>query len=43
MIEKNVSPLILQRILGHASLQTTLIYASPDDKMAKDIYKKQIG
>lgn len=43
MIEKNVSPLILQRILGHASLQTTLIYASPDDKMAQDIYRKQIG
>lgn len=43
MIEKNVSPLILQRILGHASLQTTLIYASPDDKMTQDIYKKQIG
>lgn len=43
MIEKNVSPLILQRILGHSSLQTTLIYACPDDKMAQDIYKKQIG
>jgi integrase/recombinase XerD len=43
MIEKNVSPLIVQQILGHSSLQTTLIYTQPDAKMVKDIYKKQIG
>lgn len=43
MTRKNISPLVMQRILGHASLQTTLIYARPDDKLAQEIYKKQIG
>ena len=43
MVEKNVSPLIIQRILGHASLNTTLIYTQPDDRMTADIYHKQIG
>jgi site-specific recombinase XerD len=43
MMKNNVSPLVMQRILGHSSLQTTLIYANPDDKMAQEIYKKQIG
>ena len=43
MTKKNISPLVMQRILGHASLQTTLNYARTDDKMAQEIYKKQIG
>jgi site-specific recombinase XerD len=42
-MKKNVNPLVMQRILGHASLQTTLIYANPDDKTAQEVYKKQIG
>jgi site-specific recombinase XerC len=33
----------MQRILGHTSLATTMIYARPDDKLAQEIYKKQIG
>jgi integrase/recombinase XerD len=43
MTRKNISPLVIQRILGHASLNTTLIYARPDDKLAQDVYKKQVG
>jgi integrase/recombinase XerD len=43
MVSKNVSPLIMQRIMGHNSLQTTLIYAQIDDKQAQEVYKKQIG
>jgi len=43
MTRKNISPLVMQRILGHNSLATTLIYARPDDKLAQEIYKKQIG
>jgi len=43
MMRQNISPLVIQRILGHNSLQTTLIYANPDDKLAQEVYKKQIG
>jgi len=42
MIDNNISPLVVQRILGHASLQTTLIYTNPDDKMCERIYKENI-
>ena len=43
MMKKNVSPMIIQKILGHNSIQTTMIYANPDDKMIQEIYRKQIG
>jgi integrase/recombinase XerD len=43
MVDKNISPLVMQRIFGHASLQTTLIYARTDDKMAQKNYREQIG
>jgi len=43
MVSKNISPLVIQRIFGHASLQTTLIYCAIDDKQAREIYHKQIG
>lgn len=43
MNAKNVSPITMQRIMGHNSLATTLIYCAIDDKQAQDIYKKQIG
>lgn len=43
MVKKNISPIAMQRIMGHNSLQTTLIYCAIDDKQAEEIYKKQIG
>lgn len=43
MWNKNLNPRILQRILGHASIETTMIYANPDDKTAHETYKKQVG
>jgi integrase/recombinase XerD len=43
MVTKNVSPITMQRIMGHNSLTTTLIYCKIDDKQAQDIYRKQIG
>jgi integrase len=30
---------IVQQLLGHASLKTTMIYTNPNEKMVKDIYK----
>ena len=43
MVKKNISPVAMQRIMGHNSLTTTLIYCRIDDKQAQDIYKQQIG
>ena len=43
MVTKNISPITMQRIMGHNSLATTLIYCAIDDKQAQEIYKKQIG
>ena len=43
MIEKMGNPMVVQKILGHKSLQSTLIYANPDDKIASDTYRKKIG
>jgi site-specific recombinase XerD len=43
MVTKNVSPITMQRIMGHDSLATTLIYCAIDDKQAQEIYRKQIG
>jgi integrase/recombinase XerD len=43
MVKKNISPIAMQRIMGHDSLTTTLIYCKIDDKQAQEIYKKQIG
>jgi integrase/recombinase XerD len=43
MVTKNISPVAMQRIMGHNSLNTTLIYCKIDDKQAQEIYKKQIG
>jgi integrase/recombinase XerD len=43
MNKKNVSPAIVQRIMGHSSIETTMIYANPDDKMAQEEYKKRVG
>jgi integrase/recombinase XerD len=43
VMKKNMNPRIIQRILGHASLESTMVYANPDDKTAEEIYRKQIG
>ena len=43
MVNKNISPVAMQRIMGHNNLNTTLIYAKIDDKQAQEIYRKQIG
>jgi len=43
MNKKNVSPAIVQRIMGHSSIETTMIYANPDDKMAQEEYRKRVG
>jgi len=43
MVTKNVSPVVMQRILGHNNLSTTMIYCAIDDKLAQEIYRKQIG
>lgn len=43
MVKKNISPVAIQRIMGHNSLNTTLIYCRIDDEQTQDIYKKQIG
>ena len=42
MVTKNINPLIMQKIMGHNSLQTTLIYCAIDDKQAEENYHKQI-
>jgi integrase/recombinase XerD len=43
MVKKNINPITMQRIMGHNSLQTTLIYCAIDDKQAEENYHKQIG
>jgi hypothetical protein len=42
MVKKNINPLTMQRIMGHNSLQTTLIYCAIDDKQADENYHNQI-
>lgn len=42
MVKKNINPITMQRIMGHNSLQTTLIYCAIDDKQAEENYHKQI-
>jgi len=42
MVKKNINPLTMQRIMGHNSLQTTLIYCAIDDKQAEENYHEQI-
>jgi len=42
MVKKNINPLTMQRIMGHNSLQTTLIYCAIDDKQAEENYHSQI-
>jgi site-specific recombinase XerD len=34
---------VLQKILGHASIQTTMIYLKPDQKTVLSVYKKQMN
>jgi site-specific recombinase XerD len=43
MLEKGVPVTIVQRILGHKSMATTLIYLDPDQKMIERMYKQKIG
>lgn len=42
MVKKNINPLTMQRIMGHNSLNTTLIYCAIDDKQAEENYHDQI-
>jgi len=42
MLEKGVPATIVQKILGHKSLATTLIYLDPDQKMIERIYKEKM-
>jgi len=42
MVKKNINVLTMQRIMGHNSLQTTLIYCAIDDKQAEENYHEQI-
>jgi integrase/recombinase XerD len=42
MVKKNINPITMQRIMGHNSLQTTLIYCAIDDKQAEENYHTQI-
>ena len=42
MVKKNINPITMQRIMGHNSLQTTLIYCAIDDKQAEENYHNQI-
>jgi len=40
---KGVPPTIIQKILGHTNLNTTLIYLEADQKMIEEKYREQIG
>ena len=42
MVKKNINVITMQRIMGHNSLQTTLIYCAVDDKQAEENYHSQI-
>ena len=42
MVKKNINPITMQRIMGHNSLNTTLIYCAIDDKQAEENYHSQI-
>jgi len=42
MVKKNINPITMQRIMGHNSLTTTLIYCKIDDKQAEENYHNQI-
>jgi len=42
MVKYNISPVTMQRIMGHNSLNTTLIYCAIDDKQAEENYHNQI-
>jgi len=42
MVKKNINPITMQRIMGHNSLNTTLIYCAIDDKQAEENYHNQI-
>jgi site-specific recombinase XerD len=39
-VNRGIGLQIIQQLLGHANIQTTMIYTNPDEKMIKDIYKR---
>ncbi len=40
LAEAGMSPILLQKFAGHASVATTLIYARPDDKAVQEEYER---
>jgi len=42
MVNKDIPPNIIQKILGHASIITTMIYIQPNEKMIADKYKEKM-
>jgi site-specific recombinase XerD len=40
--EQGIPPTVVQKILGHQNLATTLIYMTPDQRMIEESYRKKI-
>jgi len=43
MVKDGVDVSIIQKVLGHSSIETTLIYVDPDEKMVGEIYHRLVG
>lgn len=43
MIEKGIPINIVQKLMGHSSLQTTMIYIDPDEEQIERIYKNKMN
>jgi len=43
LIEHDIGVRIAQKLLGHKSMSSTLVYYNPDDSLVERIYRKNIG
>lgn len=42
LVDKRIGVRVAQKLLGHRSMQSTLVYYDPDDKLVKKLYKESV-